>query len=107
MRQNTRFTIKNSGELYQKRYWRDPMFEAVDRLASVVEPRGKKLVEVALAWVLSQPGITCAILGASKPEQLTESLHRVNVTLDEEERKVCDDLWYSIPRERDPFLARR
>ncbi len=107
LEQNTRFTLQNSGELYQRRYWRDPMFEAVDRLASVVEPRGKKLVEVALAWVLSQPGITCAILGASKPEQFTESVRGVNVSLDEEERNVCDDLWYNLPRERDPFLARR
>jgi aryl-alcohol dehydrogenase-like predicted oxidoreductase len=103
----TRFALKNSGEMYQRRYWKDPMFNAVERLASVVEPRGKKLVEVALAWVLEQPGITSAILGASKPEQLTESLRGVDVTLDEEERQVCNDLWYDIPRERDPFLARR
>jgi 1-deoxyxylulose-5-phosphate synthase len=93
--------------MYQRRYWRDPMFEAVDRLASIVEPRGKKLVEVALAWVLDQPGITCAILGASNLEQLTESLRGATVSLDEEERKICDDLWYTMPRERDPLLARR
>lgn len=105
--QGTRFALKNSGEMYQRRYWKDPMFNAVERLASVVEPRGKKLVEVALAWVLEQPGITSAILGASKPEQLTESLRGVDTTLDEEERQVCNDLWYDIPRERDPFLARR
>jgi aryl-alcohol dehydrogenase-like predicted oxidoreductase len=107
LEQNTRFTLKTSGEMYQRRYWRDPMFEAVDRLASVVEPRGKKLVEVALAWVLAQPGITCAILGASKLEQFTESLRGATVSLDEEERKICDDLWYTMPRERDPLLARR
>jgi 1-deoxyxylulose-5-phosphate synthase len=107
LEQNTRFTLKNSGEMYQRRYWRDPMFEAVDRLASIVEPRGKKLVEVALAWVLDQPGITCAILGASNLEQLTESLRGATVSLDEEERKICDDLWYTMPRERDPLLARR
>jgi 1-deoxyxylulose-5-phosphate synthase len=103
----TRFALKNSGEMYQRRYWKDPAFDAVERLASVVEPRGKKLVEVALAWVLEQPGITSAILGASKPEQLTESLRGVDVTLDGEERQACNDLWYDIPRERDPFLARR
>lgn len=107
LEQNTRFTLKNSGEMYQRRYWHDPMFEAVDRLASIVEPRGKKLVEVALAWVLAQPGITCAILGASKLEQFTESLRGATVSLDEEERKICDDLWYTLPRERDPLLARR
>ena len=79
--QNTRLTLQNSGELYRKRYWRDPMFDALDRLASVVEPYGQKLVEVALAGVLAQPGITCAILGASKSEQFTESLRGVTVSL--------------------------
>lgn len=107
MEQGTRFTLQNSGEMYQRRYWQDPMFNAVDRLAQVVEAHGQSLTEVAIAWVLSQPGVTVAILGASKPEQLTESLRGQDVTLDEEVRAVCDDLWFTLPRERDPFIARR
>jgi 1-deoxyxylulose-5-phosphate synthase len=107
MEPGTRFTLKNSGEMYQRRYWQEPMFDAVDRLAEVVEPRGQSLAEVAVAWVLSQPGVTCAILGASKPEQLAESLRGLDTTLDEDVRNVCDDLWYTLPRERDPFIARR
>jgi len=103
----TRFTLKNSGEMYQRRYWNDAMFEAVDQLAHVVEGRGKKLIEVALAWVLAQPGITSAILGASKPAQLEESLHGIDVELDEQVLQACNDVWYRLPRERDPFIARR
>ena len=38
---------------------------------------------------------------------ITESLRGDTVSLAEEERKVCDDLWYTMPRERDPLLARR
>ena len=103
----TRFSLKNSGQLYQRRYWNEAMFEAVDQLAGFVESRGQKLIEAALAWVLAQPAITCAILGASKPEQLKESLRGADVTLDEETRRACDDVWFRLPRERDPLVARR
>ena len=103
----TRFSLNNSGELYRKRYWNDAVFEVVDALAGFLEPRGKSLTHVALAWVLAQPGITSAILGASKPAQLEDSLRGVEVTLDEEEQRACEDAWYSLPRERDPQIARR
>jgi 1-deoxyxylulose-5-phosphate synthase len=103
----TRFTLKYNGETYRKRYWNDDVFDVVERLGTYFEGRGKSLTHAALAWVLAQPGITCAILGASKPEQLQESLQGVGMTLDEEELRVCDKAWYSLPRERDPQIARR
>lgn len=103
----TRFGLQNAGQLYQRRYWNDVMFEAVNQLADTVESRGQKLTEVALAWVLAQPALTSAILGASKPEQLQESLHGVDLTLDAETLQVCNDVWYRLPRERDPQIARR
>ncbi|MBC8078050.1 MAG: aldo/keto reductase [Chloroflexales bacterium] len=102
-----RFGLQNSGELYRRRYWKDAVFEVVDALAGFLEPRGKSLTHVALAWVLAQPGVTSAILGASKPAQLEDSLRGVEITLDEAELRACDDAWYSLPRERDPMIARR
>ncbi len=103
----TRFSLKNSGALYQRRYWNDALFEEVERLGSFLELRGKNLTHVALAWVLAQPGITSAILGASKPGQLEESLRGVDIALDEEERRACDEVWFNLPRERDAQIARR
>ncbi len=103
----TRFGLERSGELYRRRYWNETVLDAVRKLADSLEPRGKSLTHVALAWVLAQPGITCAILGASKPEQLEDSLRGVDVALDEEELRACDEVWYSLPRERDPEIARR
>lgn len=103
----TRFGLEHAGELYRRRYWNEAIFEVVDALAGFVESRGKNLTHVALAWVLSQPGITSAILGASKPAQLEDSLRGVDLVLDEEERRACDDAWYSLPRERDQEIARR
>jgi aryl-alcohol dehydrogenase-like predicted oxidoreductase len=104
---NTRFSLKNSGQLYQRRYWNDAMFEAVTHLSDFFTPRNKKLTHVALAWVLAQSGITSAILGASKPEQLEDSLQGVDLQLDDEELRACNEPWYLLPRERDPLVARR
>lgn len=102
-----RFTLKNSGEVYRKRYWNEAALEAVGELGRFFEARGKSLTHVALAWVLAQPGITAPILGASRPEQLEDSLRGVDLTLDDEERAACDAVWFELPRERDPQIARR
>lgn len=103
----TRFTLRGSGETYRKRYWNASVFEAVDRLAQFLEPRGKSLTHVALAWVLAQPGISAAIVGASRAEQLEDSLGGADLTLDDAEARACDDVWFNLPRERDPGVARR
>jgi len=105
--EGTRFGLRHAGDLYRRRYWNDEIFDVVDRLAGFVEARGKSLTHVALAWVLAQPGITSAILGASRPEQLRDSLGAVGLALNDEERAACDDAWYSLPRERDQQVARR
>jgi aryl-alcohol dehydrogenase-like predicted oxidoreductase len=94
----TRFTLGKTGDLYRDRYWQQAQFEAVEHLRQVFEPRGRSLVHVAVAWVLSQPGITSAIVGASRPEQLNESLSAVNVTLDPDEVEACNVAWYTLPR---------
>jgi aryl-alcohol dehydrogenase-like predicted oxidoreductase len=98
----TRFTLGKTGDLYRERYWQQAQFEAVERLRAFFEPRGKSLVQVAIAWVLAQPDITSAIVGASRPEQLEESLGAVNVTLDGEEMEACNLAWFSLPRPTKP-----
>src|SRR6516162_5911238 len=82
----TRFTLGKTGDLYRERYWQQAQLEAVEHLRRFLEPRGKSLVQTAIAWVLAQPGITSAIVGASRTEQLDATLAAANVTLDTEER---------------------
>lgn len=96
--QGTRFTLGKTGDLYRDRYWQQAQFEAVEDLAKFFKPRGQSLVQVAIAWVLAQPGITSAIVGASRPEQLDESLRSVQMTLDTEAKEKCNLAWYSLPR---------
>ena len=105
--EGTRFALSHAGELYRKRYWKDAVFDEVSGLNQFFHERGKPLTHAALAWVLARPGITSAIVGASRPEQLQDSLKGIGITLDEEELAACDEVWYRLPRERDPQTARR
>jgi 1-deoxyxylulose-5-phosphate synthase len=103
----SRFGLKHAGELYRKRYWNDAVVEEVNRLGDFFAARNKSLTHVALAWVLGRPGITSAILGASKPDQLTDSLGGVGLSLDADELAACDEAWFNLPKERDLSVARR
>jgi 1-deoxyxylulose-5-phosphate synthase len=98
----TRFSLGKTGELYRERYWQRAQWEAVERLRQHFDSRGASLVSAAVAWVLAQPGVTSAIVGASKPEQLDASLAAPDFTLDERDREVCDLAWYTLPRPARP-----
>ena len=67
----TRFGLGKTGELYRERYWHAAQHEAVGRLREHFDRRGLPLVRAAVAWVLAQPGITSAILGARAPTNST------------------------------------
>jgi aryl-alcohol dehydrogenase-like predicted oxidoreductase len=93
-----RFTLGKTGELYRERYWHRAQLEAVQQLKKHFDAKGKSLVTAAVAWVLAQPGITSAIVGASRAEQLGASLAATEMTLDEQDREVCNLAWHSLPR---------
>ena len=105
--EGTRFTLHNAGKLYQARYWQEPQMQVVEELKKYCQEHDLSIAQVAIAWVLSQPAITSAIVGASKPEQLDQTLPAVNLTLDEQTRALCDSLWYRLPREQNKDVAYR
>jgi 1-deoxyxylulose-5-phosphate synthase len=100
--EKTRFSIGKTGDLYRERYWQQAQLEVVQHLDKYFKARGKSILQVAIAWMLAQKGITSAIVGASKPEQLDASLGAVNVNLDAEELAECDRAWYHLPRPMTP-----
>ena len=69
-----RFTLGNAGAMYAGRYWHDRQFATVEALRGVAAEAGMSLATLAVAWVASNPAITCPIIGASRPEQLKDSL---------------------------------
>jgi aryl-alcohol dehydrogenase-like predicted oxidoreductase len=105
--EGTRFTLHTAGRLYQARYWQEAQLQVVAQLKQFCDARNINIAQLALAWVLAQPAITSAILGASKPEQLDQTLPAVDFSLDEEMQKACDDAWYQLPRERNKAIAYR
>ncbi len=78
----TRFTLGTAAERYQERYWHEREFATVDALRPLAAEAGMPVVRLALAWVLANPAITSAIVGASRPEQLDELLRAVDTPLD-------------------------
>ena len=57
------------------------------------------MVSLAVAWVLKQPGITSAIIGASRAAQLDANLAAWEVEFDDELDQACDGLWWTLPRQ--------
>ena len=94
----TRFSLGTAAERYQARYWQDSQFQAVEALKTVVENKELDMVSVAVAWVLAQPGITSAIIGASRPDQLDANLAAFEIEFDKELTAACEAAWWSLPR---------
>jgi aryl-alcohol dehydrogenase (NADP+) len=69
-------------------YYQPSDFEVVDRVSAVAQKRGISNAQVALAWLLQQPGITAPIVGASKMSHLEDAVAALQVTLDDEELKA-------------------
>jgi 1-deoxyxylulose-5-phosphate synthase len=105
--EGSRFSLHQAGKLYQNRYWQTAQFEAVESLREYFWARNRSLAQVALAWVLARPGVTSAILGASRAAQLDDSLPGVELTLTDEELAFCDDIWFRLPRLKDATVALR
>jgi aryl-alcohol dehydrogenase-like predicted oxidoreductase len=81
--EGTRFAMGGPyGALYRGRYWHDALFDAVDKVKEVAENCNATPAQVAIAWMLQQPAVTSAILGATRVEQLDETLKAVDLTLD-------------------------
>ena len=57
----------------------------VDAVGRVAEDRGVSRAQVALAWVLAQPGVTAPIVGATKPQHLDDAIAAVDLELSDEE----------------------
>jgi aryl-alcohol dehydrogenase-like predicted oxidoreductase len=90
--EGTRFTISNAGAMYQERYWHHREFDAVEAFQEIAKTAGLKPATLAVAWVLTQPAVTAPILGASRPDQLDDTLAAIDVKLDDDLLHELDEL---------------
>jgi aryl-alcohol dehydrogenase-like predicted oxidoreductase len=87
-----RFTLGTAGQMYQERYWHDREFDTVDALAPLAAKAGVSTTTLAVQWVLAHPVITSAIVGASRPEQLADSLAAAATPIDGDLKSDLDEL---------------
>jgi aryl-alcohol dehydrogenase-like predicted oxidoreductase len=88
----TRFTLGTAGSMYQDRYWSDRAFSTVESLERLAHEAGASLTTLAVAWTLANPAITAPLLGASRPDQLDDSLAAATYRLDPALKQKLDEL---------------
>jgi len=87
-------TLRAKTDDYMKKlYYSQQDFAITARITEVAAKRGVPNVQVALAWVLQQPGITAPIVGVTKVEQLDELAGSLSVTLDSSELQVLSEVY--------------
>jgi aryl-alcohol dehydrogenase-like predicted oxidoreductase len=72
--------------------WRDDdVLGAVRRLRPIAQGLGISLAQLALAWVLREPNVASAIVGATRPEQVRENAAASGVELDDATLRAIDE----------------
>jgi 1-deoxyxylulose-5-phosphate synthase len=85
-RQGERRTARAGNDpLSDQRYRAEADFDVVDRLAEVAAEREVPAAQLALAWLLSRPGVTAPIVGATKLGHISDALAAVDLTVTPEE----------------------
>jgi aryl-alcohol dehydrogenase-like predicted oxidoreductase len=72
-------------------FFRDDVLEAVQRLRPVADEAGLTMAQLALAWVLREPNVASAIIGATRPEQVHENAAAAGVELADDVLHAVDD----------------
>jgi aryl-alcohol dehydrogenase-like predicted oxidoreductase len=80
------------GAMYQARYWNQRQFETIGNLQALVNETDEPLTKIAVAWILANPAITSVILGASRTEQLTDTLAAADYHFDPELKAKLDGI---------------
>jgi aryl-alcohol dehydrogenase-like predicted oxidoreductase len=78
-------TARSASDTVAKAFDRDVDEPVVHAIQKVAEARGVAMAQVALAWVLSKPVVSCPIVGATKPHHLQDAVAALEVRLTEEE----------------------
>ena len=75
---------------WMSEYLADDVLERVQRLVPIADGLGITTAQLALAWVLREPNVASAIVGASRPEQLRDNAAASGVELDDETLRAIE-----------------
>jgi aryl-alcohol dehydrogenase-like predicted oxidoreductase len=97
----SRATDDKSGAEFIARLMTDEVLNTVQQLKPLAEQAGLTMAQLAIAWVLQNPNVSAAIIGASRPEQVVDNAKAAGVKLSAELMKAIDEVVYPIAV-RDP-----
>jgi aryl-alcohol dehydrogenase-like predicted oxidoreductase len=97
----SRATDEKGGANMIKRFMRDEVLERVQQLTPVADEVGLSMAQLAVAWVLQNRNVSGAIIGASRPEQVTENVKAAGVRLPAEVMARIDEVLGDVV-DRDP-----
>ena len=90
--EGSRATDGNGGATMISRWMRDDVLEAVQKLKPIASDLGLSMAQLAVAWVLQNPNVSAAIIGASRPEQVRDNVGAAGVKLDQAALDTIDDV---------------
>lgn len=99
--EGSRATDAKGGSDMISRWMKDDVLTRVQQLQPIADEAGLSLAQLAVAWVLQNPNVSSAIIGASRPEQVTENVKAAGVKLDEATMSAIDGVVGDVA-ERDP-----
>ncbi|MGI8695185.1 MAG: aldo/keto reductase family protein [Mycobacteriales bacterium] len=102
----SRATDDKGGADMISRFLTDDVLTRVQKLAPLAEQAGLSMAQLAIAWVLQNSNVSAAIIGASRPEQVTENAQAAGVTLDADLMTAIDDALGELA-ERNPAKTTR
>ena len=94
-------TDEKSGAGFIAELLTDDVLTAVQRLRPLADQAGLSMAQLALAWVLQNPNVSAAIIGASRPEQIKDNVKAAGVRLEADLLKAIDEIVEPVV-ERDP-----
>jgi aryl-alcohol dehydrogenase-like predicted oxidoreductase len=95
---------KGGGAQFIQRWLRDDVLERVQQLKPVADEAGLSLAALAVAWVLTNDNVAAAIIGASRPEQVTDNVAASGKPLDPALKARMDEILAPVA-ETDPELT--
>ena len=85
--------IRTDGRFLKETALSPEMLDKIKRLDKIAKDRGQTLAQMSLSWVASREGVTSVLIGASKPEQITENLKMTeNLAFSPDELRAIDDI---------------
>jgi aryl-alcohol dehydrogenase-like predicted oxidoreductase len=83
-------TARSETDVFGRTLYADDDAAIIEQVRVIAEARGVTRAQVALAWVLSKPGITAPIIGATKPHHLDDAIAAVDLELSPEEIEALE-----------------